>query len=163
VPASTFKNVPLCNSKLRRINHYRCTFKYCTTLTDGEQDAPPTFHPFPRLPKELRLQIWKHALPEPRTLDPILTDELGLDPDKGPWRPKYNKKAGILCNWTAKTLPNKPPLPEIWYEAWENFTQFYQRTSIYDQAVGSLGQAIWVNCSRGAFYLNKKSYYNLIS
>jgi 2EXR family len=27
-----------------------------------------TFHPFPRLPKELRLKIWKHALPKRRMI-----------------------------------------------------------------------------------------------
>jgi hypothetical protein len=28
-----------------------------------------SFHPFPRLPKELRLEIWRHGLPEPRLIN----------------------------------------------------------------------------------------------
>jgi 2EXR family len=31
----------------------------------------PTFHPFPRLPLELRLKIWSHLLPAPRIVDII--------------------------------------------------------------------------------------------
>jgi hypothetical protein len=34
--------------------------------------ADPTFHPFPKLPTELRFAVWELAFPGPRTITPIL-------------------------------------------------------------------------------------------
>jgi len=31
-------------------------------------DSEPQFHPFPRLPSELRIKIWKYTFPEPRVV-----------------------------------------------------------------------------------------------
>jgi hypothetical protein len=42
-------------------------------LTTAKEETPPqsafdTFTPFPNLPPELRLEIWKHAVPYPRVM-----------------------------------------------------------------------------------------------
>ncbi|KAK4149747.1 hypothetical protein C8A00DRAFT_18606 [Chaetomidium leptoderma] len=42
-----------------------------------------SFHPFPRLPFELRAKIWKLAV-EPRTVDVRIVDSVGLDPPATP-------------------------------------------------------------------------------
>lgn len=50
---------------------------------------PVTFHPFPRLPKELRLQVWEDALPQERMLRVSLTPHKGRRYDRAAAEPRY--------------------------------------------------------------------------
>ena len=115
-----------------------------------------TFHLFPLLPKELRLQIWKHALPTPQILDLALTHRERGNEGKilGPgW-------VG-LCNWTTKTPPSHPQLPYVNQEARGVFLDSYTRTSISDQAIPSLGRHVWIDHSRDTLYFTKRNGINL--
>ncbi|KAE9368099.1 hypothetical protein N431DRAFT_429311 [Stipitochalara longipes BDJ] len=115
-----------------------------------------TFHLFPLLPKELRLQIWTHALPPPQVLDLALTHR-----ERGDEGRILNRGWVALCNWTTKTPPEHSQLPYVNQEARQVFLDSHVQTSISDQAIPSLGRHVWIDYSRDTLYFTKRNGTNL--
>lgn len=53
---------------------------------------PQTFHPFPLLPKELRLQIWEHAIPQERMIRVSLQPHVGRRYELAAEEPRYQQR-----------------------------------------------------------------------
>jgi hypothetical protein len=102
-------------------------------------DSPATeFHLFPRLPKELRLEIWKHSLPGPRIVDVSCTSQL--------W------------HWT--TDESSPIHLEVNHEARAVALRSYERAPIWEY-----GRVPWmrtfVDYSRDFFYFHEEDFLDL--
>jgi hypothetical protein len=80
---------------------------------------PKTFHPFPRLPSELRHLIWQYSLPDPRWIEPVLRTQ------RPNWRwtptPKQN----------SSTSPSDPIILQVCHESREFALKFYERKMHY--------------------------------
>ncbi|RSL68916.1 hypothetical protein CEP54_002508 [Fusarium duplospermum] len=108
---------------------------------DSTVGATPaqTFHPFPRLPFELRQEIWKHALP----LTPekpgvcLFTETITLWADIGKLTvEEYNSSLKLVCHEARQTaIKNLPvrrfydPLTDILYFENDLFFPFTSRAS----------------------------------
>lgn len=87
-----------------------------------------TFHPFPRLPKELRLDVFKLALPEPRIIECRFANYpyLGIQGDSLP-------TPGDNCVWVANA-PLTSHLQLVSSEARDVFLQTYTIVSLADES-----------------------------
>jgi hypothetical protein len=75
------------------------------------------FHPFPRLPQELRLEIWEQALPSPRIID---LRYKCLNMDNFEWE----------TQWVANCTPVSQSLKYVNKEAREVFYQAYKTMAV---------------------------------
>lgn len=105
-----------------------------------------TFHQFPLLPKELRLQVWKHALPGPRVLDLRVSNR---NATTGQQRISRSE-----CAWVTQTAEPCPVILKVCHES--------RTVGLSDQdmseplfATKSPCQAVWVDFS-GHFLLLKR-------
>lgn len=90
-----------------------------------------TFHPFPRLPKELRLDIFKLALPEPRIVECRFANYSHLGTREQPL-----PAPGDDCVWVANA-PLTSHIQLVSSEARHVFLQTYTIVPLADESNGS--------------------------
>jgi hypothetical protein len=109
-------------------------------------EAPPrTFHPFPRLPLELRQRIWELSI-EPRTVAIRLSDGPRPDPYEAELglAPQHLLDACAAARAVANVYPERTPPPcllHVCSESRSHLQRFYQKAF----PVGSTPRYTWVN------------------
>lgn len=106
------------------------------------------FHIFPDLPKEIRLQIWKHALPLPRLIeiqfankkDPAIQDHY-----------RWHKRGEWI--WSCSSVL-RSPLWDTSNEARHVLLESYEQVSISNE-VGSNSSSSSINFGRDTFLLKR--------
>lgn len=134
----------------------------------------PTFHPFPRLPYELRTRIWKLTV-EPRTV-PVTcwighrrANEVSRYPDFNSWRDDLNMEAmkrDLLAKHSASTLPlvlyaASPIKPGIIDACWESRSLALD-LKLYEKLIlepGSTASYAWVNFDMDTIDIDEDEYY----
>lgn len=109
---------------------------------------PPEFHAFPDLPNEIRLQIWKHALPSPRLIeihfsnknDPTIQNQYGWH-FKGEWI------------WESSPIP-RSSLLDVVDEARHVLLEFYEQVSISNE-VESNPSSSYIDFGRDTILLRR--------
>ncbi|KAG4442938.1 hypothetical protein IFR05_001551 [Cadophora sp. M221] len=122
---------------------------------------PPTsqdlfFTLFPLLPKELRLEIWKRALPPPRLIEFRFTDT--ASPDRV-------LLGGLDCHgewaWVASTEPVALSLLLVNTEARDVTSKSYELVGIRNQCQ-AVGDCMHIDFSRDTIYLARYSQERLL-
>ncbi|PVH74001.1 hypothetical protein DL98DRAFT_40963 [Cadophora sp. DSE1049] len=119
------------------------------TLTNMQ---PQTFHPFPLLPKELRMEIWKLALPDPRIteLSFMCTD----DPLRLPRR--YRRTSRGAWSWMATATPITFPLIHINVEARAYALSTYELCGIPNQS-DPTRHPMYIDFSKDTIFITREA------
>jgi hypothetical protein len=112
----------------------------------------PRFELFPLLPKELRLQIWKDALPDPQVLELVTT---GLQRDPSSPTPNH-----ATWRWMG-TSALKIPLLGVSQEARTVALKAYERLPI-SKPLDAKYAWLFFDYSRDTFYLSVESWEELL-
>jgi hypothetical protein len=114
------------------------------------------FHHFPLLPKELRVQIWKEALPEPRVIELKLVDK--LHPTLYTWQVPKDDNEFV---WKTTSPPISIPLLRVSREARLATLEWYENRGLYYHGTDTW-TCVYVDFSRDTFYLNIDENVHLI-
>jgi hypothetical protein len=95
-----------------------------------EQDAlsPQTFHRFPKLPPELRRQIWRHAFPDPR--------EVNLNPPLGICTKENHGDRVFRCSCINEGCFPLPVTLHVNQESRQETLAHYRLITMEDEEVG---------------------------
>lgn len=115
------------------------------------------FHQFPLLPKELRVQIWKNALPEPRIIELNLIDK--LHPTLYLWQTHGEDDNEFV--WETASPPINIPLLRASREARLATLESYENKGIYYHGTNTWTY-VYVDFSRDTFYLNRDEHMHVM-
>ena len=115
-----------------------------------------TFHPFPLLPKELRLEIWKLALPDPRVI------ELSLLRSDYPLRlpQRYYRASRGAWWWVASASPTTFPLIRTNAEARSIALASYERCEILNRN-DTVRHPMYINFSKDTIFVTRDAVDDL--
>jgi len=119
-------------------------------MLDSMNSQLVTFNCFPQLPREIRLQIWEFALPDPRFIE--LVPRNIKYPDTPIW---WTRWSGSKWVWTTVNPP--PVLLNVSHEARNICLQSYESTSVWYQSQGPLRKT-YVDYAKDTFYCSVESF-----
>jgi hypothetical protein len=124
----------------------------------------PTFHSFPRLPKELRLDIWKLALPDPRIIEFSLKTRNIHALTKGPDWVAPAPWMQVNWHWAADGEKLNTSLARTSAEAREVFNEAYDTVKAIDRGDGNpMSTTARIDYRRDVIYLSNVAYTRLDS